>query len=118
MLRENNPNYQFHSKFDTSKYLKQTSTSSGVITKDTGTKQYETMHSRTGPIHDEMSGKTLYCIGDLANDFILLFFVSDTQMQVKTKKFKFTIIGDGYIYYMLSDMQCKLFESKIRISIE
>lgn len=25
----------------------------------------------------------------------------------KAKKFKFTVIGDGYIYYQLSDMQCK-----------
>ncbi|XP_055314968.1 uncharacterized protein LOC129575399 [Sitodiplosis mosellana] len=30
---------------------------------------------------------------------------NDTKLQAKTKKFKFTIIGDGYMYYMLSDMQ-------------
>ncbi|XP_055299920.1 uncharacterized protein DDB_G0287625-like [Sitodiplosis mosellana] len=30
---------------------------------------------------------------------------NDTQPEAKAKKFKFTIIGDGYMYYMLSDMQ-------------
>lgn len=49
-----------------------------------------------------VSKKTVYC--SLAI-FIIGFHFLITD--VKQKKFKFTIVGDGFIYYFMSDMQCK-----------